>query len=90
LRDNPSLQDLLEVQKHFNLPSPVLVEKDWYVVRALAAINTTGVKPLRIVFSGGTELSRAHRLTRRIVCRVSLRAGECRPPRFRGREPLYN
>ena len=29
MRDNPSLQDLLEVQKHFELPSPVLVEKDW-------------------------------------------------------------
>ena len=28
MRDKPSLQDLLEVQKHFDLPSPVLVEKD--------------------------------------------------------------
>ena len=40
MRDKPSLQDLLEVQKRFELPSPVLVEKDWYVVTALAAINT--------------------------------------------------
>jgi hypothetical protein len=49
LRDSPSLQDLLEVQKHFDLPSPVLVEKDWYVVRALAAIDTAGVEPFRLV-----------------------------------------
>jgi len=66
LPDNPSLQDLLEVQKHFDLPSPVLVEKDWYVVRALAAINNADVKPFRLVFSGGTALSRAHRLIRRM------------------------
>jgi hypothetical protein len=39
LSDKPSLQDFLEVQKHFELPSPALVEKDWYVVKALAAIN---------------------------------------------------
>jgi len=40
----------------FELPSPVLVEKDWYVVTALAAINTAGVKPFRLVFSGGHGL----------------------------------
>jgi hypothetical protein len=59
LRDKPSLQDLLEVQKQLERPCPVLVEKDWYVVRALAAINTADVKPFRLVFSGGTALSRA-------------------------------
>jgi len=66
LRDKASLQDLLEVQRQFELPSPVLVEKDWYVVTALAAINTADVKPFRLVFSGGTALSRAHRLIRRM------------------------
>jgi hypothetical protein len=66
LPDKPSLQDLLEVQKHFDLPSPVLIEKDWYIVRALAAINAAEVKPFRLVFSGGTALSRAHRLIRRM------------------------
>ena len=71
--DKPSLQDLLEVQKHFDLPSPVLVEKDWYVVRALAAINTADVKPFRLVFSGGTALSRAHRLIRRMSEDIDLK-----------------
>jgi hypothetical protein len=73
LPDNPSLQDLLEVQKLFDLPSPALVEKDWYVVRALAAINTANVKPFRLVFSGGTALSRAHRLTRRMSEDIDLK-----------------
>lgn len=73
MRDKPSLQELLEVQNHFNLPSPVLVEKDWHVVRALAAINTADVKPFRLVFSGGTALSRAHRLTRRMSEDIDLK-----------------
>ena len=73
MRDRPSLQDLLEVQKHFDLPSPVLVEKDWYVVRALAAIDTAEVKPFRLVFSGGTALSRAHRLSRRMSEDIDLK-----------------
>ena len=71
--DKPSLQDLLEVQRHFDLPSPVLVEKDWYVVRALAAIATADVKPFRLVFNGGTALSRAHRLTRRMSEDIDLK-----------------
>jgi hypothetical protein len=73
LRDKPSLQDLLEVQKHFDLPSPILIEKDWYVVRALKAINSAEVKPFRLVFSGGTALSRAHRLTRRMSEDIDLK-----------------
>ena len=71
--DKLSLQDLLEVQKHFELPSPALVEKDWYVVKALAAINTADVRPFRLVFSGGTALSRAHRLTRRMSEDIDLK-----------------
>lgn len=70
--DKPSLQGLLEVQRHCDLPSPILVEKDWQVVRALAAINTADVKPFRLVFSGGTALSRAHRLIRRMSEDITL------------------
>ena len=73
MRDKPSLQDLLEVQKQFDLPSPVLVEKDWHVVTALAAINAADVKPFRLVFSGGTALSRAHRLIRRMSEDIDLK-----------------
>jgi hypothetical protein len=52
LRAEPTLEELLEVQAHFGLPSPALVEKDFYVVRALAAIAAVemGALPLRLVF----------------------------------------
>jgi predicted nucleotidyltransferase component of viral defense system len=73
LSDKPSLQDLLEVQKHFGLPSPALVEKDWYVVKALAALVAVDVAPFRLVFGGGTALNRAHRLIRRMSEDIDLR-----------------
>ena len=63
----------MEVQKHFGLPSPALVEKDWYVVKALAAIVAGDVAPFRLVFSGGTALSRAHHLIRRMSEDIDLR-----------------
>jgi hypothetical protein len=50
LSDKPSLRDLLEIQQHFGLPSPALVEKDWHVVKALAAIAAADTKPFRLVF----------------------------------------
>ena len=73
MSDKPSLQDLLEVQEHFGLPSPALVEKDWYVVKALAAIHAAETAPFRLVFSGGTALSRAHRLIRRMSEDIDLK-----------------
>jgi predicted nucleotidyltransferase component of viral defense system len=75
LSAEPSLQELLEVQAHFGLPSPALVEKDFYVVKALAAIAAVDMEglPLRLVFGGGTALSRAHRLVRRMSEDIDLR-----------------
>lgn len=78
--DKPSLQTLLEVQNHFALPSPVLVEKDWYVVTALAAINSADLKPFRLVFSGGTALSRGHRVIRRMSEDIDLKIVSDKPP----------
>jgi hypothetical protein len=60
------LREFLEVQAHFRLPSPALVEKDFHVVRVLSAIAAIDAAPLRLVFGGGTALSRAHRLIRRM------------------------
>jgi predicted nucleotidyltransferase component of viral defense system len=73
LSDKPSVQDLLEVQTHFGLPSPALVEKDWYVVKALAALVAVDAAPFRLVFGGGTALSRAHRLIRRMSEDIDLK-----------------
>lgn len=77
--DKPSLQDLLEAQRKFDLPSPALVEKDWYVVQALAAIASASVTPFRLVFGGGTALSRAHRLTRRMSEDIDLKIASDSP-----------
>ena len=73
MSDNPSLQDLLEVQRHFGLPSPALVEKDWHVVNALGAITAADTAPARLVFGGGMALSRAHRLIRRMSEDIDLK-----------------
>ncbi len=71
--DNPTIQELLEVQDYFGLPSAALVEKDWYVVKALAAIAAADTTPFRLVFGGGTALSRAHRLIRRMSEDIDLK-----------------
>jgi predicted nucleotidyltransferase component of viral defense system len=51
------------------------------IVKALAAINTADVKPFRLVFSGGTALSRAHRLTRRMSEDIDLKIVSDEPAR---------
>jgi predicted nucleotidyltransferase component of viral defense system len=75
LSAEPTLEELLEVQAYFRLPSPALVEKDFYVVKALAAIAAVEREALhvRLVFGGGTALSRAHRLIRRMSEDIDLR-----------------
>ena len=73
MSDKLTLEELLEVQEHFGLPGPALVEKDWYVVMALAAIAAVDTGEFRLVFGGGTALSRAYRLTRRMSEDVDLK-----------------
>ena len=65
MSDRPTLQDFIEVRRHFRLPDEALVEKDWFVVRALAAIAAAEPGPFQLVFQGGTALTRAHRVTSR-------------------------
>src|SRR5438309_819216 len=90
LNDKPTLEELLEIQEHFGLPSPALVEKDWYVVKALAAITAADIGPFRLVFGGGTALSRAHGLIRRMSEDLDLKiVSDAKPSRRAlGREQL--
>ncbi len=82
LNDRPTLEQLLEIQQHFGLPSPALVEKDWYVVRALAAIAAADTAPFQLIFGGGTALCRAHGLIKRMSEDIDLRVvGAERPSR---------
>ncbi|HEY2357632.1 MAG TPA: nucleotidyl transferase AbiEii/AbiGii toxin family protein [Phenylobacterium sp.] len=73
LSDRPDLTTLLEVQEYFSLPSPALVEKDWHVVQALAAISGAASDGLTLVFGGGTALGRAHGLLARMSEDIDLR-----------------
>lgn len=73
MNDKPSLEELLEVQTYFRLPAPALVEKDWYVVKALAAIAAADIAPFRLVFGGGTALARANKLVRRMSEDIDLK-----------------
>jgi hypothetical protein len=75
-----TLREALEVQQFFRLPSPALVEKDYQVIRALAAIDAVDTGVLRLVFQGGTALSRAHRLTSRMSEDIDLRIVSDAPP----------
>jgi predicted nucleotidyltransferase component of viral defense system len=66
LSDRPALQDLIEVRRQLRLPDEALVEKDWFVVKALAAIAAADKGPFQLIFQGGTALSRAHRVIERM------------------------
>ncbi|WP_245271748.1 nucleotidyl transferase AbiEii/AbiGii toxin family protein [Rhizobium sp. IBUN] len=82
LSDRPDNRTLLEVQEHFNLPSLALVEKDWFVVKALAAIHDVEVDGLTLAFGGGTALGRAYRLLERMSEDIDLRiVGKADPSR---------
>jgi predicted nucleotidyltransferase component of viral defense system len=59
-------RDLREVQEYFRLPSVGLVEKDLYVVKAIAALAAIDAAPFTLVFGGGTALARAHKIIRRM------------------------
>ena len=50
MNGKPERQTLLEVQDYFDLPSPSLMEKDWHVVQALAAIHDAASDGLTLVF----------------------------------------
>lgn len=69
----PTLQELIEVQQKFDLPDRALVEKDWFVIRALAAITSADKGPFQLVFQGGTALARAHRVLRRMSEDIDLK-----------------
>lgn len=50
--------------KQLNI-NEVFVEKDWYVTQALRVIAKVNRPGFKLVFSGGTALSKAHKITQR-------------------------
>ena len=80
MNDRPTLQELVEVQQQLGLPDPALVEKDWFVVKALAAIIAADKGPFELIFQGGTALSRSHRVTKRMSEDIDIKIGSKGPP----------
>ena len=73
MSDRPTLEELIEVRQRFGLIDEAQVEKDWFVVKALAAIAAADKGPFQLVFQGGTALSRAHRIIERMSEDIDLK-----------------
>lgn len=65
MSDKPP-SDFRLVADFFGFAGTAPVEKDLHVVRAIAAIAAIDATPFTLVFGGGTALTRAHRLVRRM------------------------
>ncbi|WP_051069433.1 nucleotidyl transferase AbiEii/AbiGii toxin family protein [Desulfotignum phosphitoxidans] len=44
---------------------PSFIEKDWFAVKILQGVSTLSVVPLKIIFAGGTSLSKGYGLIKR-------------------------
>jgi predicted nucleotidyltransferase component of viral defense system len=44
---------------------PSFIEKDWFAVKILQGVSTLSVAPLKIIFAGGTSLSKGYGLIKR-------------------------
>lgn len=64
---------MLEAQEFLGLPDVSLVEKDFHMVRALAALASIDVEGVSLVFGGGTALCRAHGIIRRMSEDIDLK-----------------
>ena len=58
--------NLRPVADFFGLVGTAPVEKDFQVVRAIAAVAAIDAAPFTLVFGGGTALARAHKIVRRM------------------------
>jgi len=59
--------DLLEtVTQALGLKDPVFVEKDYYITKIIHALADIENEHFKLVFGGGTCLSKAHRIVKRM------------------------
>lgn len=94
MSDRPSLQELSKIQQHLGIRSSALVERDWHSIKALASIAALDTSALRLVFGGGTALSRAYRVVPRLSEDIDLRIVAADTPEYpelrRMRDDLTN
>lgn len=60
----PNKTVIVEVALELGI-DPAFVEKDWYVVQMIREIISTDLFGAKLIFTGGTALSKAHRLIQR-------------------------
>jgi len=64
LSDKPST-NFRAIADFFGLVGAAPVEKDLFVVRAIAVLAAIDASPFQLVFGGGTALARAHKIVQR-------------------------
>lgn len=64
MRDD--LADLVETTHQLTGISTGLIEKDYYVTRVLSILSSLDHSPFKLIFSGGTCLAKAHKITKRM------------------------
>lgn len=42
--------EIREAQEYFGFARPVLIEKDWHIIRAMSAIAATDAAPFQLIF----------------------------------------
>ena len=60
----PGKELIMEVALELGI-DPAFVEKDWYVVQVIREIISIDLSGAQLIFTGGTALSKAHRLIQR-------------------------
>lgn len=64
MNEIPGKQILEEVAEELDI-DPAFIEKDWYVTQLIAEMSHFKFMDAQIVFTGGTALSKAHRIIKR-------------------------
>ena len=68
MKPSETKKNIINIVNDYSLEygiAPQFVEKDYYVVKVLSEISKINYSDLKIVFSGGTCLSKASKITKR-------------------------
>src|SRR5215207_10555026 len=71
--NQPPEKALLEEVAELRQLLPAFIEKDWFVTQVIDIVSRVEVPDFRIVFTGGTALSKAHGLLERFSEDVDFR-----------------
>jgi predicted nucleotidyltransferase component of viral defense system len=81
-------KDLIEEVALVMALSPAYVEKDWYITQIINLFENLNINDYTLVFTGGTALSKAHKLIKRVSEDLDFRI--IADKRFHSRTSLSN